>query len=305
MTSPVPRQESTKILTVVLEELLFAWRVILCAFYICWWRSKHYLWYDPKLNRGAVIVGASSALLLLLDIVLFLFGKEAPTWLGRSAILILIPTALLLTVHRVAEVGKSKKEISFASHVEPLADALTDLVGMAPQERDNALTEFVAKLLKQIHEDFVKSKNISVTISVMPCQSDGKLRISYLFPLGTEYDPNVTFKPGEGGAGYSYQEVAVVYVPSIVYKHGIIISVPKVEAKSPKVTYGLKRRLYVPIAPEYELFESFMCLPVTSRKKTHGVINVDSKVRDAFDINDVHVLRAYARILGDGISLCA
>jgi hypothetical protein len=176
------REESTELLTAVCEELLFAWRIILCTFYISWWRIKHYIWHDPKLNRGALIVGAISATILLLDILLFLFGKEAPTWLGRSAIFVLVPTALLLTLHRIGEARKVNKERSFASHVEPLVDALTELSRVAPQDRDKALTDFVTKLLGQIHDDLARVKRVPVTVSVMPRYRDGKLRIAYLYP---------------------------------------------------------------------------------------------------------------------------
>src|SRR5205823_7748189 len=106
--------ESTDILTVVREELEFAWRVVVCASYVCWWRTKHYLWYDPKLSRGALIVGAVSALALLLDVLLYVFGHDAPSWLGRYAIFVLVPTALLLAIHRVGEAAKQKRELSFA-----------------------------------------------------------------------------------------------------------------------------------------------------------------------------------------------
>jgi hypothetical protein len=41
MSPPPQRKETTEMLTVVLEELSFAWSIILCAFYICWWRMKH------------------------------------------------------------------------------------------------------------------------------------------------------------------------------------------------------------------------------------------------------------------------
>ncbi len=303
--SPIPqRKETTEMLTVVLEELSFAGSIILCAFYICWWRIKHYIWYDPNLNKGALIVAAFSALVLFLDVLLFVFGKEVPLWLGRSAILVLVPTALLLAVHRVAEAGKEKGERTFAERIGPLADALTDLGGIKPQDREEALTNFVSKLLGQVHAEFTAVKKVPVTVSVMSRHADGKLRIAYLFPPGTPYDPNVCFEPGEGGAGYSFKENTVVYIPSIKYTHGITISVVTLAGRV-GFRYGLKRRLYIPIPEEYEVYESFLCLPVTSPKETHAVMNVDSRDRDAFDLRDVYTLRAYARILGDGISLCA
>jgi len=135
-------------------------------------------------------------------------------------------------------------------------------------------------------------------------QPDGKLRMVYLFPVGTGYDPAISFEPGEGGAGYSYAQNAVVYVPSIKYKHGIIV---KPSSNDDAIHYGLKRRIYMPIAKEYEVYESILCLPITSVRAngTIGIMNIDSRRRDAFNIDDIHLLRAYARMLGDGIAVCS
>lgn len=303
--SSLPRSnETTEIVKVVGEELRFALNIVFCAFYICWWRAKHYIWYDPKLKRGALFVAALSALVLLLDLLLFFIGKEIPSWLGPSAIIFLVPTALVLTLHRVGEVRKVERERSFANRIVPLADALTEFSEVKPENKEEALTDFVSKLLKQVHEEFGEVKKASITASVMSKDKDGKLRIAYLFPPGTPYDPNVCFKPGQGGAGYSFQENTIVYVPSIRYTHGITISIVS-EQGVPGFRYGLKRRLYVPISKEFEIFESFLCLPVTSKMGTHAVMNVDSKNRDAFDLRDIYTLRAYARILGDGILLSA
>jgi hypothetical protein len=302
MPSASRSNETTEILKVVGEELRFAFNIILCAFYICWWRTKHYIWYDPKLKKRSVYVAAISALILFLDLVLFFIGKEIPVWIGPTAFIFLIPTALILALHRVGEVRKVERERSFADRIGPLADALTDLSGATLENKDNVLTEFVSKLLKQVHEEFGEVKRASITASVMSKDQDGRLRIAYLFPPGTSYDPNVSFEPGQGGAGYSFQESTIVYIPSIRYTHGITISIVS-EKGVPNFRYGLKRRLYVPISKEFEIFESFLCLPVTSKMGTHAVMNVDSRDRDGFDLRDIYTLRAYARILGDGISL--
>ena len=304
MPSAPRSNETTEMVEVVGEELRFALNIVMCAFYICWWRTKHYIWYDPKLKKRSVVVAAISALVLFFDLLLFFLGKEIPVWVGRTAIVFLLPTALILTLHRVGETRKVERERSFADRIAPLADALTELSGVTPENKDDFLTGFVSKLLKQVHEEFGEVKKGSITASVMSKDKDGKLRIAYLFPPGTSYDPNVCFEPGQGGAGYSFQESTIVYIPSIRYTHGITISIVS-EKGVPNFRYGLKRRLYVPISKEFEIFESFLCLPVTSKMGTHAVMNVDSRDRDAFDLRDIYTLRAYARILGDGISLTA
>jgi hypothetical protein len=324
MNATAPHEEeSTEVLTVLGEELSFAWHIILCAAYICWWRIKHYIWYDSKVNRGAKVIIAISALALLPESLLFIsprhaifakyviftrlvaiFEKYIPPWLGPSAFVLLLLTAALLTMHKVAEAAKTKKERSFADHVGPLFDALTELK-IAHDDHDKALTDFVAKVLSQVHDDFARAKRDSLTVNVMSRHPDGKLRIAYLYPVGTRYDPNICFEPGKGGAGYSYAQNAIVYVPSIRHMHGILVRVSRSNGKT-NISYGLKRRVYLPIADELEVFESFLCLPVISlRGETHAVMNVDSKTRDGFDMEDVHVLRAYARMLGDGISICS
>ncbi len=183
-TATDQREEPTQILAVVDEELAFAFRIVLCAFYACWWRIKHYLWFDPKLNRGAKNVAAGSGLVLFLDVALFFFHEHMAWWLGGVA-------------------------------------------------------------------------------------------------------------------------VKIVYIPAIKYMHGIIVGFPEVGTSGGRdVTYGLKRRLYVEIDKKYETFASILSLPVTSPLGIHGILNIDTKMSDAFNSEDIHTLTPYAETIGLGISLC-
>jgi hypothetical protein len=303
MTGSTVREEPTNILAVVREELQFAWRIVLCALYISLWRLKHYIWTDTKLNKRSSILAAFASFILFVEILLSVFHKEVGVWLGGSAIAVLVPTASVLVLHRVGELGKKRKENSFARRVAPLVDAFYDLsksMAAPVLEKQGKLDSFVLMLLGQLCEDIAAGKRTPVSASIMMREpGNGPLRIVYLFPVGTKYDPAIRFELGVGAAGFCYDKARTVYIPSITYMHGIVIG-----ELAGEVEYGLKRRLYAPIAEEYEIYQSILCLPVTSREgATHGVLNVDSKSVDFFSIQDVDVLRAYARILGDAISL--
>src|ERR1700730_13141440 len=131
-----PREESTETLSVIREELGFAWRIVICAFYISWWRTKHYLWFDAKLNKGAKIAAATAALILLFyEVMSSVFQREISVWLGRFAIVVLVPTALLLLVHRIQEMRKREKEVSFAGRVGTLVDALIAITGEPTRDK--------------------------------------------------------------------------------------------------------------------------------------------------------------------------
>ncbi len=302
-TATDQREEPTQILAVVHEELAFAFRIVLCAFYACWWRIKHYLWFDPKLNRGAKKVAAGSGLVLFLDLALFFFHEHMALWLGGVAVVVLLPSALLLTLHRVQEAVRKEKASSFMERVHPILHELWSVAKASPETEQQVLDCFVERLLSHIYEDF-KNKN-PATVNIMFPDSDDTLRIVYLFPAGTEYDPEIGFERGEGACGFSYGEKKIVYIPAIKYMHGIIVGFPEVGTSGGRrVTYGLKRRLYVEIDKKYEAFASILSLPVTSPLGIHGVLNIDTKMSDAFNSEDIHTLTAYAETIGLGISLC-
>jgi GAF domain len=297
-------QDSKKVFAVVREELRFASHIVVCAFYISVWRMKRYLWTDSKLRRSAGVVAIVASCVLLGEILLTLFHREVTAWLGKSAVLVLVPAAAILIVHRAGEFRSNRKEVSFAKRVTELVDAFLELgrsLNSALPEKQASLDGFVQALLTQLCGDLSVEGKRPVTASIMMLDKpEGALRIVYLFPVGTKYDPDIGFKPGEGAAGYCYEKSRTVYIPAIRYMHGIVIG-----EVAGELEYGLMRRLYVPIAEEYEVYDSILCLPVTSKGQglTHGVLNVDSVHPDAFNMQDVDVLRAYARVLGDAISL--
>ena len=313
MSTGPDSEEYPPILEVVGEELGSAWRIMRCASYVLWWRVKHYLWADPKLHQAVQIAAASSAFVLFLDVLIVLlqrelpsllavFRGEVPAWFGGAALIVLAIAALLLLLHRVEEAKRGKRKISFPGRVATLVDALTAVAEADVNAKTVALDDFVTKVLSQIRLDFGEERKIEVNVNLMLKKEDGKLRIIYLYPPGTKYDPELCFDPGEGVAGFVYKASKIIYVPSIKYMHGIVIGIPD-DGDSSRIRYGLKRRLYMAVSPNYEIFRSILCLPAVSHKKTHAVLNIDCQRTDAFNYEDIYVAKAYSRILADGISL--
>lgn len=287
---------------VVFEELQYALRIVYCAAYISWWRLKHYISLDEKLNKRAKFAAAISGIIFFTDIVFFFLHRELARWVGGAALFLFIPAGLLLFLHHFVEVFTDKKRESFEKQVEPLVCALAEIGRAAPNAKQDALDRFVADLLKMIYENFSERKLVSV--NVMFPDTGGKLRILFLFPIGTKYDPNLSFSPGHGGAGLCYSEKKIIYIPATRYLHGIALGIPDAKVGDGHISYGLMRRLYVDIAPGFAVFNSIVCVPVESPSGKHGVLNLDCNTQDAFNIHDFRVLKTFGTVLGQGISMC-
>jgi GAF domain len=279
-----PPEESTEILAVLREELKLAWRVVLCAIYVLLWRARHYLLKEPAITKATAFVALVATLVLGVEIVLFFYHVELARWLGTTAISVLVPCTILLILHRVSEIKTERDEHIFTKQFSTLADAREAIAEAAATEKKVALDQLVAKVLEMICSDF--ARRCPANLSAMFPAKDGRLRIVYLYPVGTKYDPDFSLEIGEGCAGYCFKTKNIVYIPSIRYMHGIIVAVP---------AYGARE--------EYEIYNSILSVPIVSRSGIHGVLNIDSKYADAFDNHDFHLLKAYGRAIGEGISL--
>jgi hypothetical protein len=304
---PQNDKESTEIWGVVWEEIEFAWRIVRSALYVCFWRARHYLWRDPDSRKLAKRGLRISAVVLFIKIVLFLFLPEIASWLAVllgsvAAMAVLLLSSFVLALHHLHEAAANVKQLSLAQHIRPARDLMLKIAKAPPDQKQQALDSFVESLLTLMHRDF--AERLPTNVNAMFPDHEGKLRIVYLVPVGTKYDPDICFDPGQGGAGFCFQESNIVYIPDIRYMHAIIVGMPSDGAGRGKIKYGLKRRLYVPIQPEFEVYRSIVCVPITSPSGTHGVLNLDSTLSDAFDSHDFHVLNAYASLLGYGISVC-
>lgn len=301
IASAPPPQESTHIWDVVWEELKFAWRIVYCAAYVCWWRFKHYIFIDENLNKRAKIAAGVSGAAFFADIVLFFFHREMAKWIGPAALIVLVPTGGLLLLHRIVEMVAQKKKDSCLERIEPLANSMGVIGRASPTDKKKAVDSFVEELLKSVHDTFSERKLAS--LNVMFSGTDGKLRVVFLWPVGTQYDPSLSFSPGQGGAGLCYIEKKVIYIPATRYAHGISLGIPDIKAVNQKIMYGLLRRVYVDISPGYEVFNSIVCVPVEISSGKLGVLNLDCKAQDSFNIHDFRALKVFATMLGAGISM--
>jgi hypothetical protein len=297
-------EESTEPLVVLLEEARLAWRVIICAIYVLWWGGKHFILSDDRVKKGVKWAVIPSAAVLFLDIVLYFFHAEIAVWLGGAALVVLILTALALMLHRFVEAVSKEAQSSFTARIGPVIDALSDAAEAPREMQRKALDVFVEILLKHIHEQL--QERTPANVNLMFPDANGNLRIVYLYPVGTIYDPDFSLKPGEGAAGYCFQKGEIVYVPAVRYAHGILVTLPAMEdGTEAKIKFGLKPRLYVQIESQFEIFASIVSLPITSPLGKHAVLNVDSTRADAFNFSDINMLNAYARVLGRGIGACS
>jgi hypothetical protein len=297
-------EECTEPFVVLQREMRLALRIIVCAMYILWWRGKHLILSDDRLKKGAKWAVIPSAVVLFLDIVLFFFHTELAIWLGGAALGVLVITALVLMLHRFLEALSKQTGSSFTTRIGPVVDALSDAAATPHERQREALDVFVEILFKNIHECL--QERIRVNVNLMFPDANGNLRIVYLYPIGTIYDPEFSLKPGEGAAGYCFQKGEIVYVPAIRYAHGILVTLPTLEdGADAKIKFGLKPRLYVQIERQFEIFASIVSLPITSPLGKHAVLNVDSSRADAFNFSDINILNAYARVLGRGIAACS
>jgi hypothetical protein len=296
--------ESTQPLKVLGQEIRLAWRIVVCAIYILGWRTKLYIRTDDRLQKGVQWAAVPPAIILFLDVALFFLHIEITLWLGGIAIALLVPIALVLLLHRVEEAMAKEAESTFATAISPIFEALCVAIVSKRGNQQEALDDYVAKLLRNICDQL--RKRMAVNVNVMFPDVAGDLRMVYLYPVGTLYDSDFSLAPGQGAAGYSFSRRKIVYIPSIRYSHGILVDLPELsQGADAKISFGLKPRLYLPIENKFEIFQSIVSLPIVSSLGTHAILNVDSMEEDAFNMHDINMLRAYAKALAAGIVACS
>jgi hypothetical protein len=319
----MPNQtSSTDILPVLQQEIGFALQTVRCAFYVVWWRLKHYVWSDAKFYKGTRVTAAILALAFFVETVLFSFHKEIAVWLGSLTFLLVIPTSGILAIHKIEEAINNERESLLRQHAE---EVTVDMVKLSKTRTAEALNEFMLEQLAKIVERFGSKINDSPNVMLLKSEIS-KLVVVYATDP-EKYPKGLCFEPGAGAAGYCYQEMATVYIPRVKYSHGIIVTLPGKSAEGKgagdpsaqpnnqphaenkyvvkKVKYGLKPRLYFPIDPEFENYQSILSIPILVNGSRYAVLNVDSARPDAFKMVDIENLRYYAAIIGGGAALCS
>jgi len=318
----MPNQtDSTDILPVLRQEIGFALQTVRCAFYVVWWRLKHYVWSDAKFYKGTRVTAAILALAFFIETVLFSFHKEIAVWLGSLTFLLVIPTSGILAIHRIEEAVNNEREPLLRQHAE---EVTKDMVELSKTRTVEALNKFMLEQLAKIVERFGSKINDSPNVMLLKPEIS-KLVVVYATDPN-KYPKGLCFEPGSGAAGYCYQEMATVYIPRVKYSHGIIVTLPGRPAQRTgdgantapdskpqpetkpvvkKVKYGLKPRLYYPIEPEFENYQSILSIPILVNGSRYAVLNIDSARPDAFKMVDIENLRYYAAIIGGGAALCS
>lgn len=281
------------------------WRVI-CAFYVFWWGVKHSVAsFVHVLSKFVLLIAAS---FLVLDVVLLTLGHEAVVkLLDGSVRWVLLVAAILVFLHRWKEWLTKREGLTFVKGMEPLFDSLGQVAFETGDEKRQAVVDFVRRLLVIVHETF--KEKLLTNVNIMLPAFDGTLIIRYKYPSETEYDPSFCPEPGDGGAGLSFAETTIVYIPAVRYRHGITMKLPEYrgdDIRSVKPPdFGFRPDIYVAVSKKkYEVYSSILSIPITGPNGTIGVLNLDSKHRDGFDDHDAHVANAYARAMGVAFSLC-
>jgi GAF domain-containing protein len=116
------------------------------------------------------------------------------------------------------------------------------------------------------------------------------LRIMFVEPADAEYDRGLSFRPDRGGAGIAYARGVTIYFPAVRFRHGIGIT---------DEAYQLLPSAFEPSTRDR--FKSVICTPIRCGSSLFGVLNVDSRRRNAFNIVDVQIARVAASAIGMAI----
>lgn len=271
--------------------------LVICYVYIPWWNISSFA--RRVLTESAIIVILVASGLVFLEIASDVFSKHIelihlPRW--AEALVLLL--AFWLVYHRYKEFRQLRKESVFAATVARLFEEIAQLQ-FVPGEAGNyqALQNFVHKVLVAFLNVYQSKRQPQM--NVMLKHGDGRLRIYFIEPVTAKYEDGISFAAGEGGAGTAFSEGITVYFPAIRYRHGISVVVDETDEAKYQEKYELLETVYRRC--EAENFASVICTPVRCGGTTFGVLNVDSKGQNAFDMTDIHAAQVAASAVGMAI----
>jgi hypothetical protein len=263
--------------------------LVICYMYIAWWTISSF--GRRLLTESAIIIVLLASGMVFLELAGAFFGKHVevihlPLW-GEALVLLL---GFGLVYHRYNEFRQFRRESVFATTVANLFEeiALLHFVPGKVENNQQVLEGFVRKILAAFR--IVYRSKRPPQLNVMLKDADGMLRIHFAEPMNAEYEPGISFATGDGGAGIAFEKGVTIYVPAIKYRHGIGV----VDEK-----YELLATIYRHVKVEH--FKSVICTPVKSGSTTFGVLNVDSKRQNAFNMTDVQIARVAASAVGMAI----
>ena len=259
-----------------------------CYIYILWWTIRFAA--GRWATESVIVVMLLASGMVVLEIGSDIFRKHIeflhlPLWAEVSILLL----ASWLVYHRLKEFQHAKEESLLANSVALLFEEIAQLHFVSGEKGNYlALQNFVHKVLIAFLSVYGSRRHPQM--NVMLQSSDSRLRIHFVEPAAARYQEGISFKSGEGGAGTAFSRGVTVYIPAIRFRHGISI----VEGKYELLHFAYEHSTI-------EKFSSVICAPIQCRGLIFGVLNVDSRRQNAFDMTDIYVAEVCASAVGMAI----
>jgi GAF domain-containing protein len=252
---------------------------VLGVFYIYLWvkRSRVRYW----LERSARVVLTVSLLLLILEVALEIVGRHFardPSIVVQGIFFLFVFVALFTKLREWSDKEQERYFIEAAGAI--VRELSKDLATLT-------LDDGIYDLLAIFRKTFERRGDINVNVATH--RTDGRLEVTYCYPVNINYDPALSFGPGEGGAGYCCQERCAVYIPVKSFRHAILRDIER------DATYDGKLDLFVP--DEREPFRSILSVPIVTGGECFGVLNFDSTKRNAFRRVDFEQASFYGYVM--------
>ena len=245
--------------------------------YFYWWlvRAIGRSWIE----RGSALILSLILASLAIEVGLEVWGSEwarEPHWAIRSLFWIVILVALYT---KVREWSEQRQELYFIGTAQEIVATLS---------RPTVPDESIRKVMAIALGAFRMKKAVRATLA----QSfDGGLKITLAEPFGSAIDNNLVFPRGAGGAGYAYSEKCLVYLPRVDLGHAVVL---EFDERDP---YSIVEDIFIP--DDVQSFESVLCVPICADGHCFGVLNFDSKKRNAFRKIDFQQAMFFAFVLAD------
>jgi hypothetical protein len=272
----------------LVQSTLEVFWVAICYVYILWWTVSSS--GRRIVTESAIFVVLIATVLVVLEVASDLFRAHLelihmPIWAEIGVVVV----ACSLVYHRYNEFRQMKEESVLAATVAWLFEEIAQLHFVSGEKGNyNALQTFVHKVLIAFVNVYHAKHHPQM--NVMLQDQDSRLRIYFVEPASARYPDGLSFEPEKGGAGIAFSRSITIYFPAIRFRHGIGIV---------GGTYELLQTAYVPT--EQEDFASVICAPIRCQGETFGVLNIDSRRQNAFDMTDIHVAQVTASAIGMAI----
>lgn len=254
-----------------------------------------------RLITGSVtFLTCLAALHFLVETVIALL-QEGVLKVDLPEILLLVPAAYLL-YHSIRQLFELRRRPELIHRVNGLVRDLAALRFATPGAEKRDLDEFITRVLVGFRAVFKDIPGLYLNV-MLPDADDGLLAIRYQIPSESRYDASLRLKPGEGAAGLSYAEAALVYVPHIRFCHGVLISKGRPSDQQgwrsfiqDEMDYTLAKSVYV--QAQLEPYKAILCAPVVGGSRVVGVLNLDVDRGNRFSESEIQIAEVAATFLG-------